>query len=151
MRRVTVHWQRSSTLEIAMTPMIDVVFLLLVFFLWSSSFQRPEESLPSVVTVSKASGTSAPEIPPPPEKDFEEVIIRIHNRSDTPYQVNDVPIATLAMLDGYLGQLSGIHREAPLIVHPDEDVPLASAIEVYDVARRHGFLTAFAAPIVVDQ
>src|SRR6056297_257054 len=31
--------------EFAMTSMIDVVFLLLVFFIWTSSFDRPEADL----------------------------------------------------------------------------------------------------------
>ena len=32
----------DDSLELKMTPMIDVVFLLLVFFVWTSSFELPE-------------------------------------------------------------------------------------------------------------
>ncbi len=32
----------SDSMELKMTPMIDVVFLLLIFFVWTSSFELPE-------------------------------------------------------------------------------------------------------------
>src|SRR5262245_58567237 len=33
--------------DVMMTPMIDMVFLLLVFFVCTAGFDRPEENLPS--------------------------------------------------------------------------------------------------------
>ena len=36
-----------TSLDNMMTPMIDVVFLLLIFFLTTASFQRLEKLLPS--------------------------------------------------------------------------------------------------------
>ena len=52
-------------IEIVMTPMIDVIFLLLVFFLATSSFQLVELLMPSGVseTEDNAGNTEAP----PPE------------------------------------------------------------------------------------
>ena len=45
MRRRSPFARRDS-LEIKMTPMIDVVFLLLIFFVWTASFQVVEYLLP---------------------------------------------------------------------------------------------------------
>ncbi len=39
----------NTSLQPPMTPMIDVVFLLLVFFIWTSSFDRPERDLRSQI------------------------------------------------------------------------------------------------------
>ena len=49
MRRTSPLIRRGSENDIdsAMTPMIDVVFLLLVFFVWTASFQVVEFVLPS--------------------------------------------------------------------------------------------------------
>ena len=38
-----------------MTPMIDVVFLLLVFFLCTASFEQPEEDLAASLVVQTSS------------------------------------------------------------------------------------------------
>jgi len=51
MRRPSVFAAQRRELEIKMTPMIDVVFLLLVFFIWTSSFHIVENVLPSRLTV----------------------------------------------------------------------------------------------------
>ena len=48
MRRPRETVQSGPTdIDAAMTPMIDVVFLLLVFFVWTASFQIIEQALPS--------------------------------------------------------------------------------------------------------
>ena len=47
MRRPSVFHRDQGALEIKMTPMIDVVFLLLVFFVWTASFHAVEYLLPS--------------------------------------------------------------------------------------------------------
>ncbi|MBC8874781.1 MAG: biopolymer transporter ExbD, partial [Planctomycetes bacterium] len=50
MRRESIYTQRRSDLDVKMTPMIDVVFLLLVFFVWTASFHIVEHILPSSVS-----------------------------------------------------------------------------------------------------
>ncbi len=46
------NWQTGrnrADVELAMTPMIDVVFLLLVFFLATASFEKIEQSMPTAI------------------------------------------------------------------------------------------------------
>ncbi len=126
-----------------MTPLIDVVFLLLVFFLWSTSFIRPEERLAGTMAVPSA-GRGQQSRVPPPEWDFEQLVIRIHNSSGQPsYRINDLDLTSLAALEHYLTQLAEISTTAPLIIHPDDDIPLDSVIAVYDLARQKGFTASF--------
>ena len=57
MRKPSQYVQTGAATDIdsAMTPMIDVVFLLLVFFVWTASFQIIEQVMPS--QLSQAAGS----------------------------------------------------------------------------------------------
>ena len=65
-----------SSMELKMTPMIDVVFLLLVFFLWTSSFDLPEFDLPSSLAEPPAGLSDVDDRQPPPEA-FDELVITV--------------------------------------------------------------------------
>ncbi len=137
MRRPSPFARRES-LEIKMTPMIDVVFLLLVFFVWTASFQVVEYLLPS--ELSTLLGNQAALEEPPPEADFEDVVIRIHWTGDQPgWTVNDQQADSLAQLQQRLQAIAQVKQDAPVILHPDEEVPLGDVINVFDLSRLVGF------------
>ena len=50
---------KSSTLELNMTSMIDVVFLLLIFFMVTAAFVKTERNLDSAIKVNKQSASQA--------------------------------------------------------------------------------------------
>ena len=123
-----------------MTPMIDVVFLLLVFFVWTASFQLVERVLPSAVSESTPAQPADADTPPPPEADFHDVVVRILWASNAPrWLLNEQPCADLASLRGRLVAIHSANAQAPVIIHPDSDTPLGYVIEVYDVSRQVGF------------
>ena len=129
---------RREPLEIKMTPMIDVVFLLLVFFVWTASFQVVEYLLPS--ELSTLLGNQAALEEPPPEADFEDVVIRIHWTDDQPgWTINDQQADSLAQLHQRLQAIAQVKQDAPVILHPDEEVPLGDVINVFDLSRLTGF------------
>ena len=137
MRRRSPFARRES-LEIKMTPMIDVVFLLLVFFVWTASFQVVEYLLPS--ELSSLPWNLAAVEDPPPEADFENVVVRIHWIGDNPgWTVNDQQADSLAQLHQQLQAIARIKQDAPVILHPDEEVPLGDVIDVFDISRLVGF------------
>ena len=51
MKLSTRHRDTKSKIELSMTSMIDVVFLLLIFFLVTTTFQSPERQLQSNIKV----------------------------------------------------------------------------------------------------
>ncbi len=55
MRLSTLGLRRQVKLELSMASMIDVVFLLLIFFLVTTSFVRPEQRLRSNIKVNQKS------------------------------------------------------------------------------------------------
>ncbi|MAZ94413.1 MAG: hypothetical protein CMJ73_00040 [Planctomycetaceae bacterium] len=137
MRRRSPFARRDS-LEIKMTPMIDVVFLLLIFFVWTASFQVVEYVLPS--ELSTLLGNQAAVDVPPPEADFEDVVVRIHWIGDHPeWTVNDQQADSLEELHQQLQAIARIKQDAPVILHPDQEVPLGDVINVFDISRLIGF------------
>ena len=132
--------RHRGELDVKMTPMIDVVFLLLVFFLWTASFQVVEQILPSSVSAATGTQSTTTQEPPPPEEDFDDIVVRVLWQDGRPtWQVNDQPVARLQEVREMLRAIVRIRREAPLILHPDGPVPLGDVIDLYDAARLEGF------------
>jgi len=140
MRKVSIHRERRADLDVKMTPMIDVVFLLLVFFIWTSSFHIAERVLPGSVSALRGSEPVDPAAPPPPEEDFDDVVIRILWSGGEPaWKVNGAPVESLDQIRTALAGIAKIKPDAPVILHPDPEVPLGHVIDVYDAARLEGF------------
>ena len=138
MRRPSVFHRDQGGLEIKMTPMIDVVFLLLVFFVWTASFHAVEYLLPS--SLSQQLGNAAVIDSPPPEAEFEDVIVRILWQDDqVVWQVNGQDVLSLDEVKQRFQLVAGIKIDAPVILHPDEEVPVGAVIDVYDFSRIAGF------------
>ena len=133
-------FSRRTPVELQLTPMIDCVFLLMIYFLVASSFTISEQMLPSQLSALTGSGTATVDTPPPPEADFENIVVRILWQGAAPtWTVNDAPVHSLAELKASLAQVARIKRDAPVILHPDPDVPLGNVIDVYDLSRLVGF------------
>lgn len=140
MRRPSIYTDRRSGLEIKMTPMIDVVFLLLVFFVWTASFQVVEHILPSSVSAASGNQSSDVERDPTPDEDFDPIIVRVTWLNDQPnWKFNDLPVNNLEELQKKMQQLAALRADAAVILHPDQEVPLGHVIDVFDIARGAGF------------
>ena len=139
MRLPDSNSRQGRELEIKLTPMIDVVFLLLVFFIWNAQLQKVEYVLPSQLSVAAGNQEAQP-LEPLPEADFDDVVVRIRWLNEQPsWSINDNPVASLAELQERLMIIQEIKRDAPVILHPDKQVPLGHVIDVYDRSRSAGF------------
>ena len=77
---------------------------------------------------------------PPPEAEFEDVIVRILWQDDqVVWQVNGQDVLSLDEVKQRLQLVAGIKTDAPVILHPDEEVPVGDVIDVYDISRIAGF------------
>jgi len=138
--RIPSSYRERAGVELQLTPMIDCVFLLMVYFIWSSSFAVAELSLPSRLSAQTSDSGAAPTGLPPPEADFESVVVRVVTSGGQPaWTVNGAPLATLADLRQTLAAIARIHREVPVIIDPASDVPLGDVIDVFDLTRLAGF------------
>jgi biopolymer transport protein ExbD len=131
--------RKEADVDSAMTPMIDVVFLLLVFFVWTASFVIVEHILPSQLSA-QIGKDPVEQVDPPPKQDFDKIVIKIGwDGSNPTWAVNDHPVASLAEIRERLNVIAEIQVEAPVILHPQPIVPLGFVIEAYDVAKLAGF------------
>ena len=124
----------------AMMPMIDVVFLLLIFFLWSSSFQKPERELaaPPVLPASTR-GTDAEGSPE--ALDFDEVVIAIVATADSlTYRLNDTELDGFADLVRRVEKIASLGVDVPVIVDPGGGVSVEQVVRVYDAVRSAGIV-----------
>jgi biopolymer transport protein ExbD len=141
MRRDSPYLKQRSDVNIPMTPLIDVVFQLMVFFVWTAGFQVAEYMLPSQLSPLTGTGAAtADEPPPPPEEDFDRVVVRLLWIGDRPaWKISDVSVETLIDVRTRLDAIFQIKKDAPVVLHPDPEVPLGHVIDVYDLARLIGF------------
>ena len=140
MRRPSIYLDRREPLDVTMTPMIDVVFNLLIFFVWTAGFQVAEYILPSSVSEVSGSGSQSPTEPPPPEADFDDVVVRVlWADGRVSWRVGDELLSDLAGVESKLTRIFQANAEAPLIIDPDDATPLGDVIDVYDLSRRVGF------------
>jgi biopolymer transport protein ExbD len=139
MRIPSAFRERTSGVELQLTPMIDCVFLLMVYFIWTSSFAVAELTLPSRLSAAPRSGANFNR-QPLPEADFPDVVVRILWTGSGPaWTVNEQPVSSLAELRQMLGAVARLNRDAPVILDPTGDVPLGDVIDVFDLSRVVGF------------
>lgn len=125
-----------------MTPMIDVIFQLLIFFICTSTFQLPEKLLPTPIQslFGNQPSENAESLPLPPEiQDFEEIVILLHYENVPWWEVYGNQIKTFSQLDSMLKSLAADCADVPLILDVDPNVPIESVIQLYSAARRDGF------------
>ena len=128
----------NRDLGVTMTPMIDVVFLLLIFFVCTSSFQIAEAVLPSPLAIG---GTTAVELPPElTEVLLDRLLIEVSQEGrSTRLAINGHNCPTPARLSELLRALASIDRTLPVILDIAGETPLAAAIDVYDRCRLASF------------
>lgn len=137
MRRPMLN--NDDSLELKMTPMIDVVFLLLVFFVWTSSFELPEFNLPSAIAEAPEGGSEANTMAEPPTETFDEIVIKIASASGiTQLTLNGQSVGGAGELKTRLAEIISLGVQPPVIVDPAPQIQMAEAIEVYDAARLAG-------------
>ena len=134
-------------IEIMMTPMIDVIFLLLVFFLVTSSFQVVEQLMPSGVSnLSSPTGNAATPPPEPTQDALEQVIIKLEfTESGAVAKLNGVALPNLASLRERLIAMSRIRADVPVIIDPEPRVQASDVVAAYDWARQAGLTRVYLA------
>jgi biopolymer transport protein ExbD len=127
--------QREQSSDVNMTPMIDVVFLLLIFFICTASFQIAEELLPTNLLVqgTTVENATVEELP------LEQIVLRgERNGEATVWQVNAGVAVPREQIGPLLKSLADIDRTLPVVLDVSGNVPLGEMIEAYDVCRSVG-------------
>jgi biopolymer transport protein ExbD len=138
-RRPSTYLQHGTDSELQMTPMIDVVFQLMIFFVWTSGVHVAEYVLPSRVTnPTQAAAGATPS--PDAASDFRELVIRVMWQGGQPqWQLNGQNTPSLTAMRQQLKEVHAIAPQAPLVIHPDPETPLEYVVQAYDLSRLMGF------------
>jgi biopolymer transport protein ExbD len=133
--RLPAHHGRTET-DVAMTPMIDVVFQLLIFFICTASFQATEELLPMGLAESPGADTASPTETVP---HVQRILVRA-TRADghTQWVVDDRPTQSIRDVQELLSAAAKSDRSVPVTLDVAGAVPLGDMIDVYDLCRLLG-------------
>ncbi|XZE46060.1 ExbD/TolR family protein [Pirellulaceae bacterium SH467] len=146
MKSVYSSGSRSASVDSVMTPMIDVVFLLLIFFLTTASFQKLEKQLPAA-SASQPEPAPKGTAPQPTESevaDFNDIVIKLSMANNgVRYTLQSNAIAGIEELTERLQAILRIRNDVPVIIDPENSVPAGEAIRVYDMVRQNGSVSVF--------
>lgn len=112
--------------DVNLTPLIDVVFLLLIFFMISTTFEREAQLQ---VDLPEAS-TEATEAPP------ERLEVTIKGSGNI--YINDQQVVNTKpeTIKRAIEELLGDKRDLPMVIRADSDSALQYAVTLMDIARQ---------------
>jgi len=115
---VQIDWKRLSRPGISLTPLIDVVFILLLFFMLASDLHRIN-ALP----------LAAPATTPGVSGSVSALFLRVHD--DGSFSLTDQRLDQRALNRRIRSYLT-LDPEQAVVVQPDGDVLLQSLVDVLD-------------------
>ena len=120
-----------------MTPIIDVIFLLLVFFVCTANFVPLEEILPMDTTLPGNVEVDVVRFDP-----TKLDVVRIQTFFDQePYwQIEGNQCTSLHEVQHLLLQIKNVNEDIPVIIECADNVPMENVIDINDVCRRVGLL-----------
>lgn len=116
--------------EVNLTPLIDVVFILLIFFMVSTTFQKESEIN---IELPEASGEPLEE-----RKDQLEIIIDANGH----YFIDEQQVVNteLATLKKAIQKFLGEQRDLPVVIRADRTTPYEAVIRAMDATAQLGLV-----------
>ena len=113
--------------DVNITPLIDVVFLLLIFFMVSTTFQHQFEI-----------GLELPEASS--QEQIEQQTLQVTIDEDGNFYVNEQRLVNnqTATIKRALEEAAGNDRSTPLVISADSRTPHQAVIKAMDAARQVG-------------
>ncbi len=123
------HLKATAPVELNLTPLIDVVFLLLIFFMVSTTFQKESQIK---LQLPEASASQAPE-----EQRIEVLInaqseLHVNGQKLINSELETVRSALQKVLDG--------RRDVPLVIRADRGTPYQAVVTAMDAGSQLGLL-----------
>ncbi len=132
----------SGDMQTQMTPMIDVTFQLLLFFILTFEFREAEGTIPGTLP---AKGSIAQQVSetPPPDPITIKVFPSSKNGLPVRYELSGFGMAIESVAQ--LGALLKERRErigsteVPIVIFPNQDVPWGFVVEAFNQATKAKF------------
>jgi len=131
--------EREKRIELSMTPMIDVVFLLLIFFMTTASFVKTERQLDSAIRVKNKTADQA-------LSDLEPAIVEVAPSGDRfLYKLGTREIASEEELTRVLASFP--NKEDGAFVRVSDGAPFRMAAAAIQACKTAGFATVSYVPL----
>jgi biopolymer transport protein ExbD len=126
---VNLRPRRQEEPDINLTPLIDVVFLLLIFFMVSTTFRKEADLKVNLPESSEAVS--------PVEREQLTITIDAEGR----YAVNGEALVDtrLETLKSAISGAAGARRDLPLVIRADGNTPHQAVVKAMDAAGQSGF------------
>lgn len=120
--------KRKEDLQINLTPLIDVVFLLLIFFMVSTSFKKETKI---TINLPEATGEASEALP-------SSVDVSITKGGEVYINGQGLLNRQMDTIKSAIKSLS-LEISTPVVISPDEDAPVQAVINVMDAAGQLGY------------
>jgi len=122
--------RKAEELDVNMTPLIDVVFLLLIFFMVSTTFDRQSELN---IELPQASGEIS-------ESKAQEIEIFIDSRGRFSINGDQLMNNQTDTLLRVLRETAGSDKDPRIIINADKNATHQTVMTAMDASRQAGFL-----------
>lgn len=130
--------RRRDDVQLDLTPLIDVVFLLLIFFLVTAAYASGEQT---VIPVELPQGTSGDQA-----SENEQITVIVRTDDEVLVRAGDGTEEVVEGVDevrATLDRMRGEFPEAAVFLRGDRGASYGTVMEVLDVARNVGFPRVF--------
>lgn len=127
---MNIRPKQKEVLDVNITPLIDVVFLLLIFFMVSTTFKHESE-----ITINLPESSSVS-----PPKDDNIIEIAIDSKGTYYIDKRQVVNTELKTVMRALEKIAGDRKTPVILISADAQTPHQSVIVAMDAARKLGFV-----------
>jgi biopolymer transport protein ExbD len=127
----------NPNMQPPMTPMIDVTFQLLLFFILTCEFRESEGMIPGTLPSKGSIAQQVSDTPPPDPIQIK--VIPSGDRQSASYELTGVGVAITTVME--LGQRLKERqeqigsKEVPIVIFPNADVPWGFVVEAFNQAK----------------
>ncbi len=125
--------KRREMVLMNVTPLIDVVFILLVFFMLTTNFAR-----------FRLIGVDAPEETEVVQDPTAAIVLLVKADGTVTYDGDEADFQTIA---AKVAQITAVDPGRPFLVRPEKGVTVQEALDVFQLARESGgYMVSFSRP-----
>ncbi len=124
-RRKRKQQEDGDKAEIDLTPMLDVVFIMLIFFIVTASFVKEK-----TINVNVPEDSNAP--PPPPSDDNSTILIMVDEQDDVYIDGRRVDIRSVRSL---IAQKNAANPGGGVVVRAHEDSTTETYVKIADASQ----------------
>ncbi|MBT8147176.1 MAG: biopolymer transporter ExbD [Gammaproteobacteria bacterium] len=122
--------RKADETNIDLTPMLDVVFILLIFFVVTATFL-------SETAISAASSENNDQPPPPEQEESQNILFEIGPNDEIVLNKQPRPIIPTQVRSN-IDQLKAENPSASVIIQPDNNSSVSTLVMIMDAARQAG-------------